>query len=332
MELIPFQPGRWSFGGAEPAPAVYGNRACIELADTLATVEGLALQDGAIEVDLAVGPERGFYGLVWRLQDARTYESFFVRPHQVGNPDSIQYTPVFNDVPAWQLYHGDGFWAPVAFPIGRWFRLRAAFAGRRAELYVGDLETPVLVTSELRLDPVPGSVGLLVSGPSIHVADFRIGDPELRAEAPPPTPAVAGRIEAWAVSDPFPERELGEAPPLEGRTWTLLDAEPSGLANLARVNGIEGARNTVLARATIRAERAEVRAVELGFSDRALVYLNGRRLYRGDDGYRSRDYRFLGSIGWYDTLYLPLEKGDNDLVVAVSEDFGGWGVQARFAG
>ena len=52
-------------------------------------------------------------------------------------------------------------------------------------------------------------------------------------------------------------------------------------------------------------------------------------VYRGDDTYRSRDYRFLGSIGWYDTLYLPLEQGDNELLIAVSEDFGGWGVQAR---
>ena len=74
-----------------------------------------------------------------------------------------------------------------------------------------------------------------------------------------------------------------------------------------------------------------MRALELGFSDRAVVFLNGRALYRGDDTYRSRDYRFLGSIGYYDTLFLPLVAGANDLVVAVSEDFGGWGVQARLA-
>ena len=60
------------------------------------------------------------------------------------------------------------------------------------------------------------------------------------------------------------------------------------------------------------------------------MFLNGRQLYRGDDTYRSRDYRFLGSIGYYDTLFLPLLEGENELVVAVSEDFGGWGVQARF--
>ena len=59
------------------------------------------------------------------------------------------------------------------------------------------------------------------------------------------------------------------------------------------------------------------------------MFLNGRPLYEGDDTYRSRDYRFLGSIGWYDALHLPLEEGANELAVVVSEDFGGWGVQAR---
>ena len=114
------------------------------------------------------------------------------------------------------------------------------------------------------------------------------------------------------------------------RSWTELAAEPSGLTDLARVNGIRDGRNTVLARTTLDAEREEVRVLELGFSDRAVVFLNGRALYRGDDTYRSRDYRFLGSIGYFDTLFLPLVAGANDLVVAVSEDFGGWGIQARW--
>ena len=37
-----------------------------------------------------------------------------------------------------------------------------------------------------------------------------------------------------------------------------------------------------------------------------------------------------GSIGCWYTLHLPLEAGDNELAIAVSEDLGGWGVQARF--
>ena len=54
---------------------------------------------------------------MWRALDGENYESFFVRPHQVGNPDSIQYTPVSNGISSWQLDHGEGFWASVPFPI-----------------------------------------------------------------------------------------------------------------------------------------------------------------------------------------------------------------------
>jgi hypothetical protein len=96
------------------------------------------------------------------------------------------------------------------------------------------------------------------------------------------------------------------------------------------VNGLSDQRDTVFARATIRSAVAQAKALELGFSDRVVVYLNGRTLFRGNDTYRSRDYRFLGSIGYWDTLFLPLEEGANELVVAVSETFGGWGIQGRF--
>ena len=67
-----------------------------------------------------------------------------------------------------------------------------------------------------------------------------------------------------------------------------------------------------------------------GFSDRVKVYLNNNLLFSADDTYSSRDYRFLGTMGYYDSLYLPLVKGENVVFLAVSERFGGWGVQAKF--
>jgi hypothetical protein len=295
--------------------------------------------DGAIEVELAVGPERGFHGVVWRVRDDENFESFFVRPHQVGNPDAVQYTPVFNGISSWQLYHGPGFWAPVSFPIGDWFRIRVVFSGTRAEVYFGDLVEPALTVRELKGPVEPGRIGLFVGGPGIHLSGFAYdptGSVPLRGAALPPEAALDGIVPAWWVSDAFPEEALTGATSLDPgllaeRTWSRLPSEPSGLADLSRVNGLREGRNTVLARTTIRAARARTTPLELGFSDRAVVYLNRRALYRGDDTYRSRDYRFLGSIGYFDTLYLQLEEGENELVVAVSEDLGGWGVQARFA-
>jgi len=79
------------------------------------------------------------------------------------------------------------------------------------------------------------------------------------------------------------------------------------------------------------AERDGVRRLDFGFSDRVRVFLNRRLLYWGNDAQVSRDYRFLGSIGYFDALYLPLARGENEVILAVSEDNrGGWGVQARF--
>jgi hypothetical protein len=154
---------------------------------------------------------------------------------------------------------------------------------------------------------------------------------------PEPLPAPhPGLVRRWEVSDAFAESVIAGATALPAellrvRTWTPLDVESTGLANLGRIQPVTEERNTAIARATIEMAQSAVRPLEIGFSDRATVFLNGRALFHGDESYRNRDYRFLGGIGWWDTVYLPLEAGPNELVIAVSEDFGGWGVQARFA-
>jgi hypothetical protein len=295
--------------------------------------------DGVVEVDLAVTGERAFHGVAWRVQGGEDFESFFVRPHQAGNPDAIQYTPVSHGISSWQLYHGPGFWAPVAFPIDAWFTIRVAFSGTHADVYVDDLSTPALRIPELKRPLAHGGIGLVVGGPGLRVARFAWSSqrPAMEAVTSPPDATRAGVIRDWEISDPFPESDLAGAtrlPPgiVAARTWGRHRAEPSGLLDLSRAHGVRDGRNTVLVRATIPATAARDVPLELGFSDRAVVFLNGRALFRGDDSYRSRDYRFLGSTGYWDTVYLPLRAGANELVVAVSEDLGGWGVQGRIDG
>jgi hypothetical protein len=337
MRDIPLDDAAWGWKPGDVTPIEFAGRPCVAFGDSvelLGLPAGIELTDGVIELDLAVSGARAFNGVVWRMLDRRNYESFFVRPHQVGNPDAVQYNPVYNDVASWQLYHDDGYWAPVRFPIGDWFTIRAVFARDRLEVFVGDLDMPVL-ESRLLVPVVRGGVGILIGGPGLHVARFAVGDeaPAFRGDGPPSIPAVAGRVPAWLVSDAFGEPdvplEVLAADSFDRRTWTRLDAEPTGLVNLARSSGVSEAANTVWARATIRSDRERLVPMPFGFSDRATVYLNGRAIYGGDDTYRSRDYRFLGSIGWYDTVYLSLRAGTNELAIAVSESFGGWGVQAR---
>lgn len=340
LREIPLDDPAWGWAPGDTHPVELNGRTGISFGDSvdlIAPVGGLEVTDGVVEIDMAVSGERAFHGVVWRVADAANtfYESFYVRPHQVGNDDSVQYNPVYNDVASWQLYHEPGFWAAVQFPIRDWFTVRVAWAGSRAEVFVGDLSTPALV-SELKMPVTPGRIGILIGGPGLSIARFAYSDgaPTFVADPPAAATAVAGTVASWRVSDAFVEPDPApvelSAGALADRSWTTLTAEPSGLVNLAIATGIRDGRNTVWARTTIHAAGAGARAMHLGFSDRAVVYLNGRALFRGDDSYRSRDYRFLGSIGWWDTVYLPLEAGRNDLAIAVSEDFGGWGVMARF--
>ena len=333
---VPLDPARWRMAEGTPEIVEHLGRRCLrfpEAFDTPTAID-LDLTDGVIEAELLVPAERTFHGVIWHAA-GDDYESFFVRPHQVGNPDAIQYTPVMNGVSAWQLYHGPGFWSPITFPIGDWFTIRIELDGERADVYVGDVRSPTLAIREQKLGRRGGGVGLLLSGPGLSLARFATSPerPSLQGSPVEEEPPHPGTIRCWQVSDAFSAELLrGSDLPgdvLAGRTWTQLDAESTGLANLGRVNGIVDDRNTVLARATIPVSGPGTRRLELGFSDRATVFLNGRALFTGDDSYRIRDYRFLGSIGFWYTLHLPLEAGDNDLVVAVAEGFGGWGLQAR---
>jgi hypothetical protein len=331
MVDVPFDPDAWTWPREAVERTTFAGRRCIafaEEANGIVAPRGVRLRDGTIEIDMAVSAARSFHGLVWRrAASTATYESFFVRPHQVGNPDAVQYAPVFNDVSAWQLYTGAGHWAPLRFPIDRWFRLRVGFAGDRAEAYINDMEQPALALGRLRLPPAAGGIGVMVGGPGLRIARFAYDDatPALRARAPRAPRTAPGTIRDWFVSDP-----VAEGSPLSSAAgWQRIEAEPGGLVNLARLHPVRRGRDTVFARATIPSATAMSRSLRFGFSDRAVVYLNGRRVFAGDDTYRSRDYRFLGSIGYWYTLELALEPGANELVVAVSESFGGWGVMAR---
>src|SRR4051812_29049052 len=145
-------------------------RPCVRFdgdAPTEVTVGDVEIVDGTVQVDVAVTGERSFPGLAWRVR-GNDYESFFVRPHQSGNPDAVQYTPVFNAVSGWQLYHGTGFWATVDLPTERWFTLRVCFAEDRGEAYIDDLETPVLAFARLRAPVAAGRLAILPGGPGMY--------------------------------------------------------------------------------------------------------------------------------------------------------------------
>jgi len=338
-ENVPFDSDRWEIEAEEWRFEEYLGQSSLFLKGGVAVIKDSALRDGIIEFDIAFPEDRNFVGAIWRLQKGQNFEDFYMRPHQSGNPDANQYTPVFNGVSGWQLYQGEGYAAPVEYRFNEWLHVKIVVSGSQGEIYIGEGDEPALVMHELKRPVASGKVGLKAGNRAVtHFANFSfqaVENPPLKGSPQHPEPAPEGTVMAWSVSSSFAERDLEDKYDLadsqtEGLSWKVLDCESTGLANLARIQGVTPEANTAFAKITIISDRAQVKRMRFGFSDSVKAYLNGRLIFAGTDPYRSRDYRFLGTVGFFDELYLSLEEGKNELWMAVTESFGGWGIKARF--
>lgn len=335
-ESMPFGDPRWQIEATEYEVAEYLGQSALRIKGGSALLPLTDIQNGLVEFDIAIKPERGFAGLMFRWQDESNYENFYLRPHQSGNPDANQYQPVINGASAWQLYYGEGYAAPVEYRYNEWIHVRVIYAGSQAEVYI-DSDTPVLRILNLKRTDPGGAIGVSAADFSaVHFANFKYTAlADAYAFSPVAKPEfAAGTIESWNVSDPFDEQLLAGKTRLVrehtmGRSWTPLAAEATGITNLAKAAVGTETKNTVFARHVINAARPQTQRLTFGYSDRARVYLNGVLLYRGDNGHLTRDYRFLGTIGLFDSIALPLQGGDNELWIAISEDIGGWGIMGR---
>ncbi|MEP6570344.1 MAG: hypothetical protein ABJC10_11275, partial [Acidobacteriota bacterium] len=131
--------------------------------------------------------------------------------------------------------------------------------------------------------------------------------------------------------------------------WQEVEAEPPGFVVLYRYRQAPHLRVTfatdfskrlepqpgtkvVYARTTIDSDREVVKRLDIGYSDEVSVFLNGKILFRGRSAQNFRDPAFLGIVNpENDAVYLPLKKGSNELLLAVSELGGGWGFVCRLA-
>jgi len=120
---------------------------------------------------------------------------------------------------------------------------------------------------------------------------------------------------------------------MEGDGWTDAGVDEKGRLNISEHRMLPpGGNGTVFARVVVDSDGDQVKALNFGFSDRVTVFLNGGLVYRGDNTYLSRSGRYLGVMTLEnDAVHLPLRGGRNEIVFAVSEAFGGWGLTARWA-
>jgi len=342
----------WSLEGRAEV-AEYGGRHCLYLDGGEATLRDLELRDGVVDVDVATPASRGFFGIEFRVSgDSPNAEWVYLRQHKSGLPDAIQYTPILNTGLNWQLYNGPGFTAAVEIPRNEWFHLRLELTGAQAKFYVSDMTKPALVMDDLKSGVEKGRVALAVLTGATYFSNFEVRtspDAPWERRLPPMPP---GTLTQWSLSPSYDALERHLERPLsraesDSMRWQAVQAEPPGLVAINRYRDSPHPRVSfandfskrlepqpgtavVYARTTITSPRDEVKKLCIGYSDEVSVFLNGSILYRGRSAQYFRDPGFLGIVSpENDAVYLPLKKGRNDLVLAVSELGGGWGFDCR---
>jgi hypothetical protein len=351
---VPPDSPRWEMQG-QARVADYQGRACIFLDGGAATVKDFELRDGVVDVDVATPASRGFFGIQFRIAaDGANAEWVYLRQHKSGYPDALQYTPVLNTGLNWQLYNGPGFTGAIDIPRDTWFHLRLEVMGAQAKLYVKDLDKPALVMNDLKSGVQRGQVALAVLTGATYFSNFQIRtttDAAWERRLPPMPP---GTLTRWSLSPSYDalerdlERPLSPAE-IDAIRWQEVEAEAPGFVALYRYREAPHPRVTfandfskrlepqpgmkvLYARTRIDSESDQVRKLYIGYSDDVSVFLNGKILYRGRSAQNFRDPGFLGIVNpENDAVYLPLKKGGNELVLAVSELGGGWGFVCRLA-
>ena len=350
---IPLTPEAWTatdsirFVSHLGRPALYINRG-------VALARGATMENGTLDLDVAASDMTNFLGVVFRAATPRFSNVVFLRPGASGTEEAVQYGPAFNSVGvAWQVYHGEGANAVAELPRNRWIHLRIQLEGPVARVFVDTATVPTLVVPRV-VTSGGGGVGVWAGafGRGAYFSNIRyVPAPASPPSAPFPAPP-AGTLLDWELSGPVEAADFSPAtlPDLGRLTWQAVAPEPEGFVLINRyreapVGGVPrdstgavlgdsvmtgkmaGAR-VVYARTTVSAARDEVRRMQYTYSNGVVVYLNGRPLALAmNPGGLRNTLGVMARTG--DALYLPLRRGDNQLVFAVIQATGGWAFSAR---
>jgi hypothetical protein len=305
-----------------------------------ALLNGLTFRNGTIEYDVAATSDRGA-GFVFRRADQDNYEMFYLRPRPKCEqaPDCIQYAPETHGVLLWDMF--PQYQGPAPLRLNDWNHVKLVVSGRRMNIFINGAPQPTLKVGRLEGDTENG--GLMLQGPGIFANLTVTPDAVEELPAEPekdPTASDDRYVRHWQIS-PYSKLEADQAPtfadlPAPSAAWTSLDAERNGLVNASRIYGLPLARPdraVVWLKTTVRSGTAQQKHVSLGWVREIFVFVNGqivfadKNLYQPPEARKTPDGRLSLENG---SLMLPLKAGDNELAIAVVDNFYGWGLTMRF--
>jgi hypothetical protein len=306
-----------------------------------AVLKGITFGDGTIEFDVnTIG--RGAPGIAFRQQDDGNFELLYLRPDPAcpAFRACMQYAPQVRGVLLWDLFPRYQTRAPLR--ENGWNHIKMVVSGRRMNVFVNDAALPTLEVGRLEGEAIKG--GLRLQGPGTF-ANMVITPDAVDGLTPEPArdPLEGERrvVRNWRLS-PHAALPNGKDPgyaemPAASPEWKAIGAERNGLVNLSREYGkplSDPNRAVAWLKTTITSDRKQTKKVDVGWTRELWVFVNGtlvyadKNLFDVESARKTPDGRLSLENGAFE---LPLEAGDNEVAVAIANNFFGWGLTLRLA-
>jgi len=325
----------WQVDDENHQYVTYKGKQALLMKQGTALLQTAELRDGIVELDIMPISDRAFAGICFRASDSDALEMIYLRFHKSGQMDALQYTPRYNGLDSWQLYHTEDYQTQATFKPKDWNHVQVKFEGSRAWIFLNGGLKASLYVRELLRSPQKGKVGVWALG-EVAFANFSYSSlPKvvLMREMEAPAARVNSIIN-WSLSPAYNAESIDwRAYPSDAMEWQDIRANDFGLVNVSMYRrkqifnkGEKNSLDVVFAKTNIVANKEELRPVLFDYSDQIVVFLNGKPLFRGDNSFRSKGPLYRGEVkAGNNILYLPLRKGDNELLIAVAERANGWG-------
>lgn len=305
---------------------------------------------GTIEFDVEL-KGRGFPGIHFHLDEGTgNSEFFYLRYFGALNPFSrttLQYAAFMDGVNLWDIT--DEYQAGAALTEGRWNHIKLVISENQMEAYVNDMERAALKVPVLEGLTKTGKISL--NGDVIY-ANFKVIPNEIEDMAHgigyDPTYNDPNYLRNWEVQEPIAfatgkdiMKQNDNAPfaiidPTyfnSTKKWSTVTAKHRGIINLTEVFGAteEGQRRLTWLKTKITSDSDQQKLIKMGFSDEVWVFINGQPVHQNKNYYGSPGMKApRGRCTIENTSFtLPLQQGENEILVGVSNYFFGWGIVAR---
>jgi len=332
---IDFKSKDWKTFGSEITEFDSKQTTYIPKGTGIGYLDSLYFQNGTIECDLFSPSDKAYLGIVFRITSLSNFEYIYFQPHTSGKWDAVQYDPIFNSSATWQLYNGTAYQAVANIPTREWFHVKIQVIGDSAKVYLDNNPKQVL-SVELKHDYSSGFIGVCSYHPA-YFANLKVTklDTVVSFKPEPKTAFNNTYISNWLISEPYNNYNFKIEKPFLNDSivskWQNINTEENYLMNLNRYFSLSKTKNTVLAKVIINSKKTQKKKLYFGYSDKIRIYLNTENIFTGDNSFHeSEKYEDRGYVlDKHQMLELQLEKGENELILEISEKMFGWGFIAQ---